>query len=229
MERLKPYLAYLLVITFLPLVSCKTRSDLRREEELKRLRAQIAEERSTSDADGQELKMEVSRMSGLIEELFQQNRALQNDLEAVNNRLKEVEAAKNAPPPPPPAPKPVEKASYASGKALFDKGNFSEAIDVLEAVMQSKPSLVDKKNTLYLLAEAYYANKQYGQAAIEYSQFKKSFPKDNRVAKSIYRQANCFRNLGKTKEAALFYQELLDGYPKSTYAPRARKELAGLK
>ncbi|MCB0404289.1 MAG: tetratricopeptide repeat protein [Bdellovibrionales bacterium] len=226
MERLKPYLACLIVVALFP--SCKTRSDLRREEELKRLRAQIAEERSSSDADGQELKMEVSRLSGLIEELFQQNRALQNDLEAVNNRLKEVEAAKSAPPQPP-VPKPVEKASFAGGKALFDKGAFSSAIEVLEAVLQSKPSLVDKKNSRYLLAEAYYANKQYGQAAIEYSQFKKSFPKDNRVAKSIYRQANCFRNLGKNKEAALFYQELLDGYPKSTYAPRARKELAGLK
>lgn len=218
-----------MVVALLPLLSCKTRGDLRREEELKRLRAQIADERSSSDADGQELKMEVSRLSGLIEELFQQNRALQNDLEAMNNRLKEMEAAKSAPPPPPPAPKAVEKASYASGKALFDKGSFSEAIEVLESVLQSKPSLADKKNSLYLLAEAYFANKQYGQAAIEYSQFKKSFPKDNRVAKCIYRQANCFKNLGKKKEAALFYQELLDGFPKSTYAPRARKELAGLK
>lgn len=162
-----------MVVALLPLLSCKTRGDLRREEELKRLRAQIADERSSSDADGQELKMEVSRLSGLIEELFQQNRALQNDLEAMNNRLKEMEAAKSAPPPPPPAPKAVEKASYASGKALFDKGSFSEAIEVLESVLQSKPSLADKKNSLYLLAEAYFANKQYGQAAIEYSQFKK--------------------------------------------------------
>ena len=81
-----------------------------------------------------------------------------------------------------------------------------------------------------LVATALAMNQRWEEMAKpRYQQFKKNYPKDSRVARAIYRQANCFRSLKQKKEARLFYQELIDRFPKSSLVSKAKREMKKLK
>lgn len=211
-----------LIVAALP--GCKTKDDLRREEALQRMQVTIQEERSALEASHEELKVEVSRLNSLFEELYQQNQALRQEVAGLAERVQILETA----PPPEPDPPAREPGTLQKGKSLFDAGKYDDAIEVLKEVLD-KAKGNDAKEARYLLAESYFGNKDYGLAALEFAQFRKSWPDDKRVAKAIYRQASAFRSLKKTKEAKLFYQELVDKFPKAPETTQAKKELKALK
>lgn len=212
--------------------ACQTKEDIRREQEMQRLQTTMQEERSQLETSSEELKVEVSRLNSLFEELYQQSQALRTEVASLSERVKTLEAA---PPAASAAEEPEERAeekappSLQRGKALFDAGKFEEAAETLKQVLAGKPKASDAKEARYLLAESYFGGKDYGVAALEFSQFRKEWPTDSRVPKAIYRQATSFRNLKKNKEARLFYQELIDKFPKATFAAQAKKDLKALK
>jgi TolA-binding protein len=112
---------------------------------------------------------------------------------------------------------------------LIDSERYDEAGEVFREVIRKNASATDVKRARYLLGESLFFGRNYASAALEYSEYKRAYPKDQRVAEATFRQAQCFKSLNKKKEARLFFQELLDKYPKSTLVPRARDELKRLK
>jgi TolA-binding protein len=232
----------LLVLLLLVAASgCQTKSDLRREQELSKLRKEVQKARGDKvdiEVTVEEMKGDMSRLSSLLDERAQyqtvQFEAIQKELEALTNR---VEALENRPPPEAPRAEPSAGAGAASGSApvtfeagkkLYDAGKFEEATETLRAVVKKTPKGRDKK-ARYWLAESLYSAKDFGAAALEFGDFKKRYPNDELVPKATYRQANAFRSLKKSREAKLFYQELIDRFPKSPLVPKAKTEMAGLK
>ena len=94
---------------------------------------------------------------------------------------------------------------------------------------RAKSKSEEGRKAQFLLAESYFMAKEYATAALEFGEFKKNFPKDKQVATATYRQANAFRNMGKAKEARLFYQELIEKHPKSPLVAKAKQEMKKLK
>lgn len=235
-----------LLVTF-SLIGCKTKSELRREQELERVKAELKEvrgDRADVDNLGEELKVEISRMNNLLEERAAQHRSqmddlrkeiaglntkitkLENQLEAqeaadreARNRVAQAQAQAVAEKP---------KASYELGKRFYDEGKYEDAIDVLKTVSKSKKG-EEAKKAQFLLGEALFANKEFASAALEYSDFKRLYPKDALVPQAIYRQANAFKSMGKSKEAKLFYQELIERYPKANMVAKAKQEMKKLR
>ena len=103
------------------------------------------------------------------------------------------------------------------------------AIEIFRSVAKNKTKSEEGKKAAFFIAECQFASKDYASAVLEYSDFKKNHPKDSLLPNAIYRQANAFRNLGKTKEAKLFYQELLASFPKHGLATKAKQEMKKLK
>lgn len=217
--------------------SCKTKRDVRREQEYERIKAEVREARGARadlEVISEEFRTELARLSTGLEEQGQAQRVQADDfnkqLTALNARVQTLEqqlAAASAAPP----PKIQQKvASYDSAKALFDEGKFEECVEEAKTVLRSKSkSSPDARKAQFLLAEAYYASHDYGAAALEFSEFKKNYGKDPNVANATLRQAQSFKNLGKEKEAKLFYQEILEKFPKSPAAGQARKDLKKIK
>jgi TolA-binding protein len=115
------------------------------------------------------------------------------------------------------------RASFETGKALYDQDKFEEAVDVFRAVLKRAKGDEAKKTQFYL-GESLFSAKDFASSTLTFSEFIKSHPKDSLVPTAIYRQAQAFRSLGKPKEAKLFYQELIERFPKSPLASKAKAE-----
>jgi TolA-binding protein len=79
------------------------------------------------------------------------------------------------------------------------------------------------------LAESHFGKKDFASAALEYNEFRKKASKDPLVPQAIFQQAQSFKGMGKKGEAKLFFQDLIDRYPKSPLVPKAKAELKKLK
>lgn len=216
---------------------CKTKSEVRRDQELEKLKADVREakgDHADEEVASEELKEEVGRMGNAIEEHAQQQKQetddLKKDLVALTARVQALEqravaedlAAKQV-------VDEAKKATYDTAKAAFDEGKFEDATRIVRAVLDRHPKGDEAKKSHFLLAESLFSSKDYASAALEFSDYQKNYPKDALLPTAIYREANSFRNMGKSKEAKLFYQELIERYPKSPFAAKARQERKRLK
>lgn len=220
---------------------CQTKSEIRRQQELDRLKAEVKEVRGDkADVEevNDELRAEVARLASQVEEQAQRNQQqmeeIRKETSTLTTRLQVLEqhavseemAAKKAAevPPPPPPPK-----GFEAGRKLFEDGKFEEAIDVLRPIAHGKVKTEESKKAQFLLAESFYATNEFATAALEFSEYRKQHPRDSKVPNAIYRQAQSFKGMGKTKEARLFYQELLEKFPKHSVAAKAKLEMKRLK
>lgn len=233
-SNMKPvYFFACLVLLFSTLgASCKTKRDVRRDQEYEKIKADVREARGARadlEVISDEFRTELARLSTAVEEQAQahrmQSEELRKEMAALSAKVQALETASA------PAPVKVQKApSYETAKELYDGGHFEEAAEEARGVVRSKSKgSADSKKAQFLLAESYFAAKDFGAAALEFSEFKKAHSKDSNVPNAILRQAQSFRNLGKEKEAKLFYQELIEKFPKTPAAGQAKRELKKLK
>ncbi len=227
----------LFLVLAVNIVGCKTKSDMRREQELARLQqdvTQVKTEHADIDSLSEEFKIELSKTNNLIEERAQTTKQSQDELrkevlslssrmQALENRAIAEESQEKQ--------KTTERAtaSFEKAKKLYDDGHFSDAAEMFRTLTQQKSKPEESKKSLYWLGESYFADKEYASAALEFSEYKKAYPKDGLVPQAIYRQANSFRQLGKAKEAKLFYQELIERFPKNALVKKAKVEMKKLK
>lgn len=80
----------------------------------------------------------------------------------------------------------------------------------------------------FLIAESYFAEGSYQQAAAEYNEVRKSFPQASEVPRAFLKLGLCFERLGLPGDAKLFYQTLVKQHPRSSAAAEARKRLKKL-
>ena len=237
MNRFKFYFFFFVLGGILLLPSCKTKSEIRREQEFEKLKQEISEtrgEKAEVDSSVDEVKVEMAKLGNVIEEEAQGRRKESEELrkevaaltarvqaleqKAVGEEQSQKQLAQEKP-----------KATLDSGRKLFDDGKYDEAIDVLKSVVKSQPKSEEGKKGQFLLAESYFSTKDYASAALEFSEFRKNFPKDALVPNAIFRQASSFKEMGKSKEARLFYQDLIERFPRSPFASKAKVEMKRLK
>lgn len=224
------------------LISCKSRSDLRRDQEMERLRQELSSvkgEKADAALAADELRQEILRLSNVVEENAQlaqrrheeaikRDEEIRKELTPLSGRLEMIETKEleSSSPKNEPEKKPLR---FETGKRLFDSGKYLEAIDVFKAVALQRSRADEARRAQFMVAECYFEIKDYASAALEYSEFKKSYPRDPQVPSAIYRQANAFRLMGRGKEAKLFYQELFDKFPKHILAAKGKEEIKKLR
>lgn len=232
----------ILSIVVLYFSGCKSRSDVKRDQEMERLKSELNSvkgEKADISYVTDELKQDLLRLTNMVEENAQlAQRRHEETMKRDEERSKEmaaltgrIEMLENKELESPPVKAESEKkiAKFEVGKKLFDNGKFMEALEIFKLVAQNRSRADDAKRSQFMVAECYFEIKDYASAALEYSEFKKSYPKDNQVSSAIYRQANAFRLMGRAKEARLFYQELFDKFPKHILSMKAREEMRRLK
>jgi tol-pal system protein YbgF len=227
----------LILSGMLALSSCRTKSEIRREQEFEKLKQEVSQsrgDRAEVDSSVDEVKVEIAKLGNVVEEEAQGRRKdiedLKKDITALTSRVQALEQRAVAEEV---AQKQLTverpKASLDSGRKLFDEGKYDEAIEVFKSVIKNQPKSEEAKKGQFLLAESYFSTKDYATAALEFSEFRKSFPKDALIPNAIYRQAASFKEMGKSKEAKLFYQDLIERFPKSPFATKAKLEMKKLK
>lgn len=80
----------------------------------------------------------------------------------------------------------------------------------------------------YGQAEIDFKNKRWKSAIVGYQQYRDLNPNGRRYSDATYKIGVCFQELGMKSEAKTFYQEVIDKFPKSEEAKKARYRLKKL-
>jgi tol-pal system protein YbgF len=184
-----------------------------------------------------EIKGELTRMTGRLEDLERQQKqasaagtaAKSDEVKKLETRILELEQAQAAmleaikkiqagAPPPDPA------EAFEKGKAHFQAGNFDGAVESLSAYLKA-PSGKHAEEATFLRGESYFQLKQYQRAITDYSKFPEKFNRSRKMPQALLRIGLSFEALGMKDDGKAFYQELVEKFPKSAEAKKARAKL----
>ena len=99
-----------------------------------------------------------------------------------------------------------------------------------EVALRKHFSLYPKEKThleaLYRYAEASFNQKKYQEAATRFQDVLNVNSSSPFAAWSLFRQGECFAELGDEESAKTFYEDVITDYPKSKAAKEAKKKLS---
>lgn len=177
----------------------------------------------------EELKVQGKLLKARDEEL----RALQ---EAVQKGNKESPAPGASKSPGDPArekgsvPGETEAArkEYEEALRLLDRKEHRVAIARFKEFLKKHPKSELADNAQYWIGESHYALKEFDQAILEFDAVRRKYPDGDKVAAALLKQGFAFAELGDRVDARLILQELVDRYPKSEEAVKAKQKLKAL-
>ncbi len=125
------------------------------------------------------------------------------------------------------------KAAFSEAKALLKKKQPVDARKLVrEVVLRHKGSRSFKRylpQSQYLVAETYFAEGKYQQAAAEYNEVRKKYRKSKTyVPKALYKLGQCFEKLDLKQDAKVFYNQVVSSYRRSPEAKLAKARLKKL-
>jgi len=117
---------------------------------------------------------------------------------------------------------------YNGAYAKLSKGDFKEAREGFKKFLELFPQTEYSDNAQFGIGEAYYKEKKYEEAILEYEEVGKKYPQGNKLPDALLKQAFAFIALGDSNSAKLLLQKIIERYPTSEQAEIARTKLRGL-
>lgn len=119
------------------------------------------------------------------------------------------------------------KQRYEAALNKFHMRLYREAISEFQALANSNPRHILASNCHYWTGECYNAMGQY-QNALEAFRKVLTYRNSYKLDDALLMSGLCYLKLGNTQLARDQFQELLDRYPESEYAPKAMRYLGRL-
>jgi tol-pal system protein YbgF len=119
------------------------------------------------------------------------------------------------------------KAGYEAARDKFQMKSYREAISDFQALASSNPTHMLASNCHYWMGECYNATGEYSKAIAEFQkvmQYRQSY----KFADALIMSGLCYLKMGESATARSKFQELIDRYPDSEYAPKAMRYLGSL-
>lgn len=120
------------------------------------------------------------------------------------------------------------ESAYNNALNLLESGKAAAAKQAFEKFIAEYPSSKLEPNAYYWLGESSYTLGQYDQAILTFKDVPNKYPKHHKAADAMLKTAFAYQRLGDKDNARFYLQTLLDQYPNSAPAARAKKELASL-
>lgn len=228
--------AVCLILTLASTACLRTRAQLRDEgdedrEAGKPVAAKVEDVQPQGQYVVDELKGELTRMNGRIEDLERAQRETGGQSEQVKkleSRISELERAQatmieamNKTREPEPAADP--NAAYAKGKSAFESGNPDGAIESFTQYIKAGGKFTE--DATFLRAESYFQLKQWKKAIVDYSKFPEKYSRSKRMPQALYKIGLSFENLGMKQDARDFYADLIEKFPRSPEAKKAKAKI----
>ncbi len=173
-------------------------------------------------------------------DLAQQVQNLEVRTQQMERRLAELEARKGTPAPakeravPAPAPPSPHKPAvlsaaadkpYTEGMRLYQAKKYREAQQQFSLYLKNQPKGPKVPEARYYLADSFYRENKYHEAAVEFNKLRLQSPKSILVPAGLLRQALCYKNLQQMGTYRSTLQKLVKAYPGSPEAKEAQKLL----
>lgn len=114
------------------------------------------------------------------------------------------------------------KQLYDNAYHLYQKRQFAESEMAFDAFLEQYPQDVLAPNALYWKGETLYARALYPQAIFAFKEVQTRYPKHPKTADSLLKTAMSYARLGDNENASLHYLVLLEDWPQSAAAQKAR-------
>jgi outer membrane protein assembly factor BamD len=123
---------------------------------------------------------------------------------------------------------------YTEGKTAFGTENYEVAIRSYKELLDQYPFDPHAEEAEITIAESHYKKKQYAEAIAAFNDFQRMHPMSPELPKVYFLLGKSFekqmtttdRDQGAADNAQGWYRVVIDRYPTSDYAPRARKRMA---
>jgi len=178
-----------------------------------------------------EIKVELTRLAGRVEDLERQQKQgpavnpeeLKKTQERVatleQNQADILEAIKKFQSAPPPSSE-ASQNLFESARKQYAAKEYEGAISSLTVFLKNPGKKAE--DATFLRAESYFATKDYQRAIGDYSKITQKFAKSSHAPTAYYKIGLSFEALGMKEDAKPFFQELIDKFPKSPEAKKAK-------
>jgi len=193
----------------------------------------VAVEQEPWYAVTQELKEDIARLEGTVEQMANETAELNKRTTNLDNRLSLLSQAVRStreetitvPPskkitPTQPATSEVQ-ALYNEAMGNYESRYFDWAIEKFSRLMRQHPQSSLADNSQYWLAECYYGLEDYPRAIEEFRKVF-SYADTEKDDDAQLKLGFCYANMGNPTQAIAEFQKLLNLYPDSEFADVAR-------
>jgi tol-pal system protein YbgF len=175
-----------------------------------------------------ELKAEVARLSGRVEELEhekkQGDQAQGNEYKKAQERIQELEK-KITELTPQELKAPEGKTNLEAGKDALANNRYDDAIQFFTLVISKKDTGKEAEEASFLRGESYFKKSLYSKAIVDYSRFSERYQKSTFHPKALLKIGESFEALGRKEDAKAFYSDLFEKFPKTAEGKLAKKRL----
>lgn len=214
------------------------------KEKVEEVRHQLDRQIGQSTREGgQRIKDIEARVAKLGEEFKTQGALLKGREEEMKALLDAAKAAPGSPESRPsgegagpsdiaketaPAESEAVKKDYEEAWRLVERKDYKTAIVRFKAFLKKHPQSEYADNAQYWIGESHYALREFDQAILEFDVVRRRYPKGDKVPAALLKQGFAFAELGDKVDARLILQELVDRYPQSPEAGKAKQKLKAL-
>ena len=118
---------------------------------------------------------------------------------------------------------------YLKGLDSLKAGDVVTARDQFTKFLDQNPKHDLAANAHYWIGETYYSEKNFESAILSYQEVIKSYPGKDKVVAAMLKQAMAFDAIKDSKSAKYVLKKLVEGFPKSEEAKKAKVLLKEIK
>jgi tol-pal system protein YbgF len=173
-----------------------------------------AQQESKGNTSGKKLETRVQQLEQSLATLSQSQTTVEQAQAAISGALKELQdnpALSNA------------DEVFKQAKSHFNAGDYTSAAEGFTAYLKI-PHAKKNEDATFMRGSSYYKLKQYKKAIVDFSKFPEKYSKSSKTPEAMYKIGLCFDALGMKEDARGFYQEIVEKYPKSPEAKKAKKK-----
>jgi tol-pal system protein YbgF len=165
-----------------------------------------------------ELKEQVASLQGSVDEMKVSSRgAVKEDrLVALEREIMDLKALIDAQKEPP-------KSLYETGLEKYRAGRFAEAVSDLKSYLASGPDADLADDAQFWIGESLFSLEKYEDAVLQYDMVAKKYSKGDKVPEALLKEGISFYKMGDSQTGNLVLQRLVQGYPGTEAATKAKK------
>ncbi len=153
-----------------------------------------------------------------IVELRKKTTALQKSVTKTVNKGERLKASKAVE-----VEFPKNQRKLLLGLISLQAGNPDQAVEDFKEIIKQKKPTQFKAQILLAVAHSFLAQGYAKQAASHYGTFLREYPKSLHIPQALYYLGEAMRKLGEKKKQKVLWKELINKFPKSSFANRAKK------